>query len=137
MNKVIIVDTLRLAYQYLGKAVADGELANCAKPVESAFKQVGLVLSELEGETSNQLSPNGETISRSERECIARCLWAFKHNTDVSWEQVADFVQASYLAIADQVLAILPSLGYVKLPPDSAILEGISNLANIGDSQFE
>jgi len=31
----------------------------------------------------------------------------------------------------------LISLGYVKLPPDCAILEGISNLANIGDSQFE
>ena len=31
----------------------------------------------------------------------------------------------------------LISLGYVKLPPDSAILEGISNLANIGDSQSE
>ena len=28
-------------------------------------------------------------------------------------------------------------LGYVKLPPDSAILEGISNLVNIGDSQSE
>jgi len=27
--------------------------------------------------------------------------------------------------------------GYVKLPPNSAILEGISNLANIGDSQSE
>ena len=134
MNKAIIVDTLRLAYQYLGKAVADGELANCAKPVESAFKQVGVVLSALEGETSNQLSPNGETISRSERESIARCLWAFKHNTDVSWEQVADFVQASYLAIADQVIAMLPELGYVKLPPDSAIPERISNLANIGDT---
>ena len=137
MDNKIIVDTLRLAYQYLGKAVADGELANCAKPVESAFKQVGLVLSALDGETNNQLSPFGETISLSERESIARCLWSFKHNTDVSWEQVADFVQASYLAIADQVLAILPSLGYVKLPPDSAILEGISNLANIGDSQSE
>ena len=57
MNKAIIVDTLRLAYQYLGKAVADGELANCAKPVESAYKQVGLVLAELEGETSNILEP--------------------------------------------------------------------------------
>jgi len=35
---------------------------------------------------------------------------------------------------AEDVIMIL---GYVKLPPDSAILEGISNLANIGDSQFE
>jgi len=32
---------------------------------------------------------------------------------------------------------VILALGYVKLPPDSAILEGISNLANIGDSQFE
>ena len=31
----------------------------------------------------------------------------------------------------------IKELGYVKLPPDSAILEGVSNLANIGDSQFE
>ena len=115
MNKVIIVDTLRLAYQYLGKAVADGELANCAKSVESVFKQIGLVLSEVEGETNNQFSPIGETISPSERESIARCFWAFKHNTDISWEQVSYFVQASYLAIADQVIAILPELGYVKL----------------------
>ena len=32
---------------------------------------------------------------------------------------------------------VIIGLGYVKLPPDSAILEGISNLANIGDSQSE
>jgi len=32
---------------------------------------------------------------------------------------------------------VIIALGYVKLPPDSAILEGISNLANIGDSQSE
>lgn len=114
MEKKIIVDTMRLAYQYLGKAVADGELANCAKPVEAVFKQVGLVLAELEGEGDNRLSPSGETSSLSEREWIARCLWAFKHNTDVSWEQVSDFVQSSYLVIADQVIAMLPELGYVK-----------------------
>ena len=35
------------------------------------------------------------------------------------------------------ILDTLGKLGYVKLPPDSAILEGISNLANIGDSQSE
>jgi len=35
---------------------------------------------------------------------------------------------------AEDVIRIL---GYVKLPPDCAILEGISNLANIGDTQFE
>ena len=96
-----------------------------------------MVLAELEGETDNQLSPNGETGLLNERERIAMCLWAFKHNTDLSWEQVADFVQSSYLAIADQVIAMLPELGYVKLPPDCAILEGFSNLANIGDTQFE
>lgn len=32
---------------------------------------------------------------------------------------------------------VILALGYMKLPPDSAILEGISNLKNIGDSQFE
>lgn len=50
MRKKILIDTLRLAYQYLGKAVADGELANCAMSVEKAFKQVGEVLEELENE---------------------------------------------------------------------------------------
>jgi len=36
---------------------------------------------------------------------------------------------------AEQILVAIERLGYVKLPPDSAILEGISNLANLG--QFE
>jgi len=70
MKKRIIIDTLRLAYQYLGKAVADGELANCAMPVEKAFKQVGLVLAELEGETSNIPEPSktGVQLIATERE---------------------------------------------------------------------
>jgi len=38
---------------------------------------------------------------------------------------------------AEQILVAIERLGYVKLPPDSAILGGISNLANIGDSQSE
>ena len=33
--------------------------------------------------------------------------------------------------------SVIEILGYVKLPPDSGILEGISNLANIGDTQYE
>jgi len=38
---------------------------------------------------------------------------------------------------AEQILAAIERLGYMKLPLDSATLEGISNLANIGDSQSE
>lgn len=32
---------------------------------------------------------------------------------------------------------ILEEAGYVKLPPDSAVLEGIHHLKEIGESQYE
>ncbi len=50
MDKRIILDTLKLANQYLGKAVADNLMANCARPVESAFRQVSDVIAKLEAE---------------------------------------------------------------------------------------
>ena len=72
MKTQVVIDTMKLAYQYLGKAVADGELANCAKPVESAFKQVGLVLAELESEYCEsgivKPSPTGSELIAQERE---------------------------------------------------------------------
>lgn len=36
------------------------------------------------------------------------------------------------LPFADQILALIKEAGYVRLPPDSAILENISLLRNIG-----
>lgn len=50
MDSRILLDTLKLAHQYLGKAVADNLMTNCARPVESAFRQVGEVITELEAE---------------------------------------------------------------------------------------
>ncbi len=50
MRTQVVIDTIRLAYQYLGKAVADNAMPNCAIPVEQAFKRVGEVLEVLEHE---------------------------------------------------------------------------------------
>ena len=44
----ILLDNLKLAYQYLGKAVADNLMANCARPVSSAYKQIGQVIADCE-----------------------------------------------------------------------------------------
>jgi len=35
---------LKLAYQYLGKAVADGLMSNCVRPVKSVYNQIGHVI---------------------------------------------------------------------------------------------
>jgi len=37
--------------------------------------------------------------------------------------------------LADQILTLFEDEGYVKLSPDSAILEGISNLKNLGGEE--
>lgn len=42
-----------------------------------------------------------------------------------------EFPGVDFNSYARQILSILEREGYVKLPPDSAILEGIHNLANI------
>jgi len=54
MKRSIILSTLKLANLYLGKAVADGLMSNCARPVESAFKQVTAVIEELESEAESE-----------------------------------------------------------------------------------
>ena len=85
MDNKIVIDTLRLAYQYLGKAVADGELANCAMPVESAFKKVGLVLAELEGESGGSGLPKppmtgAEFITKERERQMSVEGWTAEHD---------------------------------------------------------
>ena len=93
MDNKIIVDTLRVAYQYLGKAVADGELANCALPVEQVFKRVGMVLAELEGATHSGISEplkTGVDLIAIERERqLSVEGWSAEHDTEHTEGQLA------------------------------------------------
>ena len=69
MKTQTIIDTLRMAYQYLGKAIADSELKNCAMPLESAFEKIGLVIHELEQESGIPKPPlTGAELIIHERE---------------------------------------------------------------------
>ena len=85
MKTQVVIDTLKLAYLYLGKAVADGELANCAMPVESALKQVGMVLAELESETCTGV----ELIAQERERQIEKEGWTAEHDADHTEGQLA------------------------------------------------
>jgi hypothetical protein len=81
----VVIDTMKLAYLYLGKAVADGELANCAMPVENALKQVGMVLAELENENCTGV----ELIAQERERQIEKEGWTAEHDADHTEGQLA------------------------------------------------
>lgn len=68
MKTQYIIDTLKLANQYLGKAVAENLMPNTAIPVENAMKQVIIVINALEkGE------PDDEEIDEDKGLCCPKC----------------------------------------------------------------
>ena len=76
------------------------------------------------------------------REKIAKRLVQYNYDNIAITERTnktGDYTEANEVDdkfVAD-LLALIKEAGYVKLPPDSAILRGISNLKNIGDTQSE
>lgn len=52
-------------------------------------------------------------------------------NVDGAWALTKE--QDKWLDMADQILARIKKEGYVKVPPDSAILENVSLLKNLGE----
>ena len=53
------------------------------------------------------------------------------------YNEIRDIYECDFYRYVEALTEIFEKHGWVKLPPDCAILEGISNLANIGDSQFK
>ena len=103
MNKQVVIDTMKLAYQYLGKAIADGELANCAIPVETAFKRVGLVLAELESGNSESgitkpPSTGAELITQERERQMSVEGWDAQHDAA---HLKAELTQAAICYAAD------------------------------------
>ena len=103
MNKQVVIDTMKLAYQYLGKAISDGELANCAIPVETAFKRVGLVLAELESGNSESgitkpPSTGAELITQERERQMSVEGWDAQHDAA---HLKAELTQAAICYAAD------------------------------------
>jgi len=52
---------------------------------------------------------------------------------DSEWLSCGENMQQNCRAIADDILKLVEEAGYVKLPPDSAIVTGIHHLNEIKD----
>lgn len=103
METQVVIDTMRLAYQYLGKAVADNSMPNCAIPVETAFKRVGLVLAELESDKSESgiTKPSftgAELITQERERQMAVEGWDARHDAA---HLKAELTQAAICYAAD------------------------------------
>ena len=77
-------------------------------------------------------------MSKAElREQIAKQVYlplcGIPDEIDSEWLTCGENMQQNCRAIAAQILSLIKQAGYVKLPPDSAIVTGIHHLNEIKD----